>query len=76
LELYDLQQDPNELNNLFGRPEYAEITKNLKKELNRLRKQYGDSDELAEQYKQEYFQSERGRAWKERYQNIKKEYTK
>jgi len=75
-ELYDLQQDPNELNNLYGQPGYAEITEKLKSELNRLRKQYGDSDELAEQFKQDYFQTERGMAWKERYQNMKKEYTK
>jgi len=75
-ELYDLHKDPNELNNLYGQPGYAEITENLKNELNRLRKQYGDSDELAERYKQDYFQTERGMAWKERYQNMKKEYTK
>ncbi len=75
-ELYDLQQDPNEINNLYGRPEHAEITERLEKELKRLRKQYGDSDELAEQIKQEYFQSDRGRRWKDRYKDIKKERTK
>jgi len=75
-ELYDLQQDPNEINNLYGKLEYAEITQSLKKELKRLRRQYGDSDELAEQLKREYFQSDRGRIWKDRYKDIKKELTK
>ena len=45
-ELYDLQKDPDELNNLYGIPEYAEIVKDLKVELKRLRAQYGDSEEL------------------------------
>ena len=75
-ELYDLQQDPNELNNLYGRQEYAEITESLKKELKRLRRQYGDSDELTEQFKREYLQSDRGRRWKDRYKDIKKKRTK
>ena len=28
-ELYDLEKDPNELNNLYGQPGYEEITKEL-----------------------------------------------
>jgi len=75
-ELYDLQQDPNELNNLYEKPEYAKTIESLKNELARLRKQYGDSDEITEQIKQEYFQSERGKAWQERYQKIKLEQEK
>ena len=27
--LYDLEKDPNELNNLYGQPGYEEITKEL-----------------------------------------------
>jgi arylsulfatase A-like enzyme len=46
-ELYDLKKDPNELNNVYGNPAYAEIVKQLKTELRRLQKQYGDSDKLA-----------------------------
>jgi len=39
-EFYDLEKDPNEMNNVYGNPEYAnEITK-MKKELKRLRKHY------------------------------------
>ncbi|MBA7630845.1 N-acetylglucosamine-6-O-sulfatase [subsurface metagenome] len=45
-ELYDLQKDPNELNNVYDNPAYADIVKQLKAELKRLRKQFGDSDEL------------------------------
>ena len=46
-ELYDLKKDPNELNNIYGNPAYAEIVKQLKAELRKLQKKYGDSDELA-----------------------------
>jgi arylsulfatase A-like enzyme len=45
-ELYDLHKDPHELNNVYDNPAYAEVVKQLKAELLRLRKQYGDSDEL------------------------------
>jgi arylsulfatase A-like enzyme len=39
-ELYDLEKDPNELNSVYGKPEYASLTKELKSELVRLRKLY------------------------------------
>ena len=39
-ELYDLEKDPNELNSVYGKPEYAALTKKLKDELNRLRELY------------------------------------
>ena len=45
-ELYDLQSDPMEMNNLFGKKVYEEITKELKTELGRLEKQYGVTDSL------------------------------
>jgi len=45
-ELYDLQEDPNELNNLYGKEGYEQITSDLKIKLEELRDQYGDSDEL------------------------------
>lgn len=43
-ELFDLQTDPNELNNLYGDPAYAKVTAELKRELNRLRAQYRDTE--------------------------------
>ncbi len=52
-ELYDLQKDPNELNNVYEDPAYADIITDLKAELKRLQKKYGDSDELARKYIQE-----------------------
>ena len=39
-ELYDLEKDPNELNSVYGKPEYAALTKELKNELIRLRRLY------------------------------------
>lgn len=37
-ELFDLQADPNELNNVFGQENFAEIQSNLEKELAQLKK--------------------------------------
>ena len=45
-ELYDLKKDPNETNNVYGQPEYAEITQELKSRLIELKQQYKDQDEL------------------------------
>ncbi len=36
-ELYDLEKDPHELMNVYGRPEYAKLQKELHAELERLR---------------------------------------
>lgn len=41
-EMFDLAQDPHELNNIYGNPNYSSITENLKRELIRLRKYYKD----------------------------------
>ena len=43
-ELYDLEKDPRELKSVYDDPAYAEKVKELKTELKRLRKQYGDTD--------------------------------
>lgn len=37
-ELYDLSSDPHELNNLYGKPGYEKITKQLQRELDNYRK--------------------------------------
>jgi len=42
-ELFDLDTDPQELKNLYGEPSQAELTAELKRELDRLRGQYGDA---------------------------------
>lgn len=41
-ELFDLQQDPCELNSLYHNPAYAGTVKELKDELHRLQKELGD----------------------------------
>jgi len=42
-ELYDLEKDQNELNNVYDNPAYADIVKQLKTELQQLRKEYKDT---------------------------------
>ncbi|MBI3857628.1 MAG: sulfatase [Planctomycetes bacterium] len=42
-ELYDLEKDPWEKENLYGKPEQAERTKQLKARLEELRKETGDN---------------------------------
>jgi len=44
-ELYDLKNDPFEMNNLFGQPGYEEITKELKSKLKSLREELDETDE-------------------------------
>jgi arylsulfatase A-like enzyme len=45
-ELYDLVKDPNELNNVYDNPAYADVVKEIKAELKRLRKEYKDTTGL------------------------------
>ena len=47
-ELYDLQKDPNELNNLISNDKYADIISNLKSELYNLKQNYGNDLSLDE----------------------------
>ncbi|MCZ6674378.1 MAG: DUF4976 domain-containing protein [Verrucomicrobia bacterium] len=44
-ELHDLQKGPQEIHNVYGKPEYQAISKKLKLELLRLKEEFGDSDE-------------------------------
>ncbi len=43
-ELYDLENDPLEMTNLYGQPGYDEITNQLKEELHLLKEKYEDLD--------------------------------
>lgn len=43
-ELFDLEKDPREMKNLYGDPAYAKITADLKKELERLRDYYQETE--------------------------------
>lgn len=44
-ELFDLQKDPSEMNNVYNNPDYQDIIIELKKELLKLKEQYDDKDE-------------------------------
>jgi arylsulfatase A-like enzyme len=44
-ELFDLEKDPKEMNNVYNDPAYAKVVKDLKDELLRLKKELGDRDE-------------------------------
>ena len=52
-ELFDLAKDPREMNSVYNDPAYADVVRELKKELLRLKKQVDDTDdrypELAKQ---------------------------
>lgn len=45
-ELYDREKDPQELKSVYADPAYAKTVAELKTELDRLRKQYKDSDDI------------------------------
>ncbi len=49
-ELYDRRKDSLEVNNVYDRPEYARVVRQLRKRLVRLREKYGDSEELDHHY--------------------------
>jgi len=41
-ELYDLAEDPGELHNLYGRSQYAQLTRELLQRIDELRRETGD----------------------------------
>ncbi|MBN1909485.1 MAG: sulfatase [Pirellulales bacterium] len=45
-ELFDLEKDPHELNSVYDDPAYADVVKELKAELARLKKLYKDDDSV------------------------------
>ena len=50
-ELYDLEKDPEELNNVYNNPEYKVVQQEIHKRLDELRIQYKDnSDSLNQQW--------------------------
>ena len=44
-ELFDLEKDPHEMNNVYNDPAYTKVVKELKTELLGLKKELGDTDE-------------------------------
>jgi len=49
-ELYDREKDPQEMNNVYDDPAYAEVADSLHQELEALRTKYKDSPELDHKY--------------------------
>jgi len=49
-ELYDRLKDPQELNNVYADPSYADVVADLHIKLDELRIQYKDSPELDQKY--------------------------
>ncbi|WP_262504882.1 sulfatase/phosphatase domain-containing protein [Saccharicrinis fermentans] len=44
-ELYDLRNDPKEMNNVYDNPDYAQVKVMMKEKLKALREEIGDTDE-------------------------------
>jgi len=40
-----MKNDPHEMNNVYGKPQYAGVVRELKSELLRLRAKYNETDE-------------------------------
>lgn len=47
-ELFDLKKDPHELRNLYQDPQHADTVKNLRQELQRLKKDLKDEDQFSD----------------------------
>ena len=56
-ELYDLQEDPKEMQNVYDDPAYKEIRDMMHKRLATIRTQYGDSDENDQKYLKAYLKT-------------------
>ena len=51
-ELYDLDNDPLEMNNVYNDPSNKDLIRRLKTELLKLKQQYGDEDSLYPEMKE------------------------
>ena len=49
-ELYDLETDPSEMNNLYNNPDYEDVQEEMHRKLVEVRQKYGDSDKLDRQH--------------------------
>ncbi|MEP1488804.1 MAG: sulfatase [Algibacter sp.] len=53
-ELYDLEKDPSEMNNIYNDSSYASVKENMHKQLDNMRVKYGDSDALDTKHLEHY----------------------
>ena len=60
-ELYDLEKDPSEMNNLYDNPDYLNVQKKLHLRLSELREKYGDSDSLDQMHIKRYIASRKNK---------------
>jgi arylsulfatase A-like enzyme len=60
-EMYDLETDPMEMQNIYDDPAYADVREMLHKRLEELREYYGDSDELNDHFLKAYLDHRAGR---------------
>ncbi len=56
-ELYDLEKDPHEMNNVYNDPAYADVQKNMHERLTELRAKYGDSDANDQKFLNQFLNS-------------------
>jgi arylsulfatase A-like enzyme len=47
-ELYDLEKDPSEMNNIYDNEAYIKVKETMHKRLIEMREKYGDSDKLTQ----------------------------
>ncbi len=55
-ELYDLEKDPNEMQNVYDDPTYADVRKMMHTKLEETRNYYGDSDENDQKFLNDYLE--------------------
>jgi arylsulfatase A-like enzyme len=60
-EMYDLETDPMEMQNIYDDPDYADVREMLHERLEELREYYGDSDELNDHFLKAYLDHQAGR---------------
>ena len=53
-EMYDLEKDPAEMNNVYADEQYSSVRADMHEKLAEMREKYGDSDELNEMHLERY----------------------